>query len=129
MRWADIHFGIRYLIAVAEITKAGVGPESPWANETLGIIGIVLNSWLFYFKNFSFFQQSFSLKSRNFKGSNHNDVLLLYLGSRRLNQLDTLDTMLRKLWPRERNAQSIFHWSYTSEWEELYWWKLSIKKL
>ena len=44
MRWADVHFGIRYLIAVAEITKAGVGPESPWANETLGIIVIVLNS-------------------------------------------------------------------------------------
>lgn len=40
----DVHFGIRYLIAVAGITKVGVGPESPWANETLGIIGMVLNS-------------------------------------------------------------------------------------
>ena len=60
---ADVHFGIRYLIAVAGITKAGVGHESPWANVTLGIIGIVLNARLFCFINFPiFFWQRIPLK-------------------------------------------------------------------
>ena len=36
----DVFLGVRYLIAVAGITQAGVGEISPWANVTLGVIGM-----------------------------------------------------------------------------------------
>ena len=37
---SDVYFGVRYLIAVAGITQAGIGEISPWANVTRGVIGM-----------------------------------------------------------------------------------------